>query len=309
MTERPKRSPWRSLASLLGVAIGVAGVLFVARTVLTRWDEVSDAFSQFDPLTLVASLALALGGLTIIGSTWARILRSRGPVFTTSRALSWYFTGQLGKYVPGGIWAIVGRAEMAVRAGVPRPDAYASTGVSMTTTYLASLVVVSLGSLLGWTYQVVGILIAVGLVIGFAVYAVESLHALVLRITGKFLPRGIVLTSAQDLMRFTILQVPAWILMSLSTSVTASAFGAEVSVARMFFFTAASWFIGFVAIGVPGGIGVRESVFTALATGTLGAPLAVSIALASRVVFITADVLGAVTMALVVSKTRETRPG
>ena len=288
-----KKSFITKATSLLGIAIGVAGIVFVVRTLVNKWDEVSDAFKQMDPLPLAASLMLALGALTIIGSTWSTILRHRNHHIPTSSALAWYFTGQLGKYVPGGIWAIVGRAEMAVRGGTSRNDAYVSTGISMMTTYLASVVVISVGSILSWTYPVIGIALLVGGILGLALYAQPSIHALVLSLSKKFLPNGIVLAPWQVLLRYTTLHTPAWILMSLSTSITASAFGADVSIAEMFFFTASSWLIGFIAIGVPGGIGVRESVFTALATPAIGAPLAVSIALASRFVFILADVLGA----------------
>jgi uncharacterized membrane protein YbhN (UPF0104 family) len=288
-----KKAFIRKATSLLGIAVGVAGIVFVVRTLVNKWDEVSEAFRQMDALPLVASLMLALGALTIIGSTWSTILRHRNHHIPTSSALAWYFTGQLGKYVPGGIWAIVGRAEMAVRGGTNRTDAYVSTGISMMTTYLASVVVISVGSILSWTYPVVGIALLVGGILGLALYAQPPIHTMVLTVSKKFLPNGIILAPWQELLRFTALHTPAWILMSLSTSITASAFGAQVSIAEMFFFTASSWLIGFIAIGVPGGIGVRESVFTALATPAIGAPLAVSIALASRFVFILADVVGA----------------
>jgi uncharacterized membrane protein YbhN (UPF0104 family) len=294
MPAAQKKTIIAKATSALGVTVGIAGIAFVVRTVVNRWDEVSDAFAQMDALPLAASLVFALIALTIIGATWSTILRHRNQEIATSTALSWYFTGQLGKYVPGGIWAIVGRAEMAVRGGTNRTDAYVSTGISMMTTYLASVVVISVGSILSWTYPIIGIALLIAGVLGVALYAQPPIHKTVLGLSKKFLPNGIVLAPWQVLLRYTTLHTPAWILMSLSTSITASAFGAKVSIVEMFFFTATSWLIGFIAIGVPGGIGVRESVFTALATPVIGAPLAVSIALASRFVFILADVIGAI---------------
>lgn len=293
MSTQGKKAFITRVTSVLGISVGIAGIVFVVRTLINKWAEVSDAFSQMDVIPLLASLVLALSALTIIGSTWSTILRHRDHQIATSTALSWYFTGQLGKYVPGGIWAIVGRAEMAVRGGTNRSDAYVSTGISMMTTYLASIVVIAVGSILSWTYPILGIALLAGGVLGLTLYAQPRIHAAVLSSSKKFLPNGIVLAPWKILLRYTALHTPAWILMSLSTSITASAFGAKVSIAEMFFFTASSWLIGFIAIGVPGGIGVRESVFTALATPAIGAPLAVSIALASRFVFILADVLGA----------------
>jgi hypothetical protein len=92
--------------------------------------------------------------------------------------------------------------------------------------------------------------------------------------------------------------------MSLSTSVTASAFGADIGIAHMLFITSASWLAGFVVVGVPGGIGVRESVFTALAGTALTPGVAVSLALASRVVFIAVDLVGAL-VANIISRTEQ----
>jgi hypothetical protein len=100
------------------------------------------------------------------------------------------------------------------------------------------------------------------------------------------------------------MHVPAWLLMSLSTSVTATAFGAHIGIADMLFITTTSWLAGFVVVGVPGGIGVREAVFTSLAGGIIGTPMAVSLALMSRVVFIAVDLTGAL-VSSVISRTNK----
>lgn len=305
MAPKAPKSLLTKASSVLGFAIGIAGVAFVVRTLVDQWPQVTDAFSKMDVLALLTSALLALLALIIIGSTWSLILRKKHHQLKTTTALSWYFTGQLGKYVPGGVWAVVGRAEMAVRGGIPRTDAYVSTGVSMMTTYIASVVVIALGSILSWTEPLIGISLAIALIVGFILYWLPVTHRLVLKVSTRVLPKGIAMAPANELLRYTLILVPAWILMSLSTSVTAAAFGAEVSIAQMLFFTASSWLVGFLAIGVPGGIGVRESVFTALATPTLGAPLAISIALASRFVFVVADLVGALASNAVVRMSRQ----
>ena len=58
------------------------------------------------------------------------------------------------------------------------------------------------------------------------------------------------------------------------------------------FASALSWIVGFVVIGVPGGIGVRETVFVGLMTGPLGATLALSVAVTSRLVTVAVDLTG-----------------
>jgi glycosyltransferase 2 family protein len=286
-------------SSLLGVTIGIAGVAFVAKTLVSKWDEVSNAFSQVDAINLVLSLLLGLAAMTSIGWIWVTMIAVRSHNVRHRNAMSWYFTGQLGKYVPGGIWPIVGRAELAVRNGIPRLDAYASTGLSLVTTYAAAVVAIAIGAASTSGHRLVAVLIALGLVTAYIAFSQPSLRAVIIRIASRISSSTSSLTDPKRVVRLTVLHVPAWILMSLSTSVTATAFGAHIGIADMLFITTTSWLAGFVVVGVPGGIGVREAVFTSLAGGIIGTPMAVSLALMSRVVFIAVDLTGALVSSVI----------
>jgi uncharacterized membrane protein YbhN (UPF0104 family) len=281
------------LASLIGAAIGVAGVVFVARTLINRWDEVSEAFQQVHAPNLLLSLILGLAAMSTIGALWVSMLSTKGHSVSHKKAMRWYFTGQLGKYVPGGIWPIVGRAELAARNGIPRKDAYASTGLSLVTTYLAAIVAIGVGAAGTPGRRIISVAIAAALVVGFYVFSHERLRTAVIGVASKVSPSALSLTDPKRLAQLTLRHLPSWILMSLSTSVTAMAFDAHISVFRMLFITSTSWLAGFVVVGVPGGIGVREAIFTSLASSVIGTPLAVSLALMSRVVFIAVDLTGA----------------
>ena len=287
------------LSSVLGIVIGIAGVAFVARTLISKWDEVSDAFSQVDAINLVLSLLLGLAAMTSIGWIWVTMIVARSHNVRHRNAMAWYFTGQLGKYVPGGIWPIVGRAELAVRNGIPRLDAYASTGLSLVTTYAAAVVTIGIGAAATTGHRLIAVLIAISLVLAFAAFSQPSLRAAIIRVATRVSPSASSLTDPKRLARLTVVHIPAWILMSLSTSVTATAFGAKISIADMLFITSTSWLAGFVVVGVPGGIGVREAVFTSLAGGIIGTPMAVSLALMSRVVFIAVDLTGALVSSVI----------
>ena len=287
------RSALARISSLIGVAIGIAGVAFVVRTLVSKWDEVSDAFSQVDAINLLLSLLFGLAAMTSIGWIWVTMIVARSHNVRHRNAMSWYFTGQLGKYVPGGIWPIVGRAELAVRNGIPRLDAYASTGLSLVTTYAAAVVTIGIGAAATTGHRLIAILIAIGLIVTYVAFAQPSLRAVLIRVASRISSSASSLTDPKRLARLTVLHIPAWILMSLSTSVTATAFGANIGIADMLFITTTSWLAGFVVVGVPGGIGVREAVFTSLAGGIIGTPMAISLALMSRVVFIAVDLSGA----------------
>ena len=98
-------------------------------------------------------------------------------------------------------------------------------------------------------------------------------------------------------MVFTLRHVPVWLMFGVMNVCVFVALGdanpgdAGLAV-DLVFASALSWIVGFVVVGVPGGIGVRESVFVALMTGPLGATLALSVAVAGRLVTIAVDLLG-----------------
>ncbi|MGA0863999.1 MAG: lysylphosphatidylglycerol synthase domain-containing protein [Ilumatobacteraceae bacterium] len=291
----PTQSPLalaRRLAPLVGLMIGAAGLAFVVRTLVVRSDEVADAFGEMNPVSLAGSVALGTAAMWSIGHNWLSMLATRGHAAPPRRAMRWYFAGQLGKYVPGGIWPIVGRAELAVRGGVSRPVAYGSTTSSMAATYVAATVVTGASSLIAWSYPVVGgaLIAAVALAAGAAWS--PQVRAVTTRLTSRAGVTLAALPSVRTMALSVAWHVPAWLLIAASTWVTGRAFGADFTAADIVFASTASWLAGFVVVGVPGGIGVREAVFTAIATPAVGSSVAVSVAVASRVGFIAVDLVG-----------------
>ena len=289
----------RALVSSIGLIIGLAGMAFLLRTMWTHRDEMKDSFSQLTWSSLVGAVFFAFMSMSYLGWMWGRLLLRRGYKVPRAQLVSWYYTGQLGKYVPGGVWAVVGRAEMAVRGGVPRADAYSVTGLSMFTTYSAAALCAALGSLLSWERPIIGAALLLALVFGLSVYAIAPLRQRLMGLLRKVTSGTNELTAPKDMLALTIVQVPAWIMISLSTTITAHAFGAEVGILHMFFVSSLSWLIGFLVIGAPGGLGVRESIFTGLLSASVGTSTALSLAVASRMIFVSVDFLGALIFNLI----------
>ena len=296
----------RALVSSIGLIIGLAGMAFLLRTMWTHRDEMKDSFSQLTWSSLVGAVFFAFMSMSYLGWMWGRLLLRRGYKVPRAQLVSWYYTGQLGKYVPGGVWAVVGRAEMAVRGGVPRADAYSVTGLSMFTTYSAAALCAALGSLLSWERPIIGAALLLALVVGLSVYAIAPLRQRLVGLLRKITSGTNELTAPKDMLSLTIVQVPAWIMISLSTTITAHAFGAEVGVLHMFFVSSLSWLIGFLVIGAPGGLGVRESIFTGLLSASIGTSTALSLAVASRMIFVSVDFLGALIFNVIARKLKPT---
>lgn len=281
----------------IGVVIGVLGAVFVARAIVREGDEVRNALANAEPVWLLAASVLGLAGMTGIGLPWRHAMRLVGGHMNRFQTLTWYFIGQLGKYVPGGLWPVVGRAELARRGGVGRPAAYGSVALSLGATYLAAVMVVGVF----WPFDLVGGRRGAGAaawILGLLPLGLALLHpavagrllALVERLTRRRL--AVVVPAWGDAVRLVGRHVPSWLAIGTATWCVARAFGAAPSWTNVVFAAVLSWVIGFVVVPVPGGLGVREAAFVAAAT-SLPDGVGATTAVTARMIFMLVDAFGA----------------
>ena len=306
----PKRLDRRRVASILGIAIGVLGTAFVVAQLVGSWSEVRSTASDADLGLLVLALPVALAALSLLGVVWGRCLKALGHTVGVLSAVHQYFVGQLGKYVPGGIWPVIGRAEMARRSGASTQTSYWATVLSMGLTYLAGLVValvaVTVEAPADTRWLALLILIPIGL---------ASLHprfvSSVLKLMGRLAKRDfrLPIPSSRAIGALIGAYLPAWVLISLATWFVSLAFtGDAPSFVNITLATTFSWVAGFLVLPVPSGIGVREVAFIALATSLPSVGVAAAVALVSRFAFVLADLIGAgASSSFVAWSTRSTR--
>ncbi|WP_420453712.1 lysylphosphatidylglycerol synthase domain-containing protein [Ilumatobacter sp.] len=281
------------LVSLLGLLIGVAGVAFVVAKVVRDRNEFADALAQANPGWTLAALAAGAGAISSIALNWVALLRRHHPV-PRARAVGWFYVGQLGKYVPGGIWPVIGQAELARRGGVDRPGAYAATAISMIGTLLGAVTVAAATGLATEGRRLLGAALAAGILAGLLVAADGRIRAAVGSLLARVARRSIELPTARVLARQAALHVPVWVAFSACHVGVAVALGSRPgasAISELAFATCVAWVAGFVIVGLPGGIGVREAVLVSLTTPLLGAGAAVSFAVVSRLVTIAVDLL------------------
>lgn len=285
------------LVNLIGIAIGIAGLAFVAVRVWRDRDEIREALESADPLWLVVAVGSGLAAMSLLGLNWLVIVRHAGSPAPWRRGLNWFFVGQLGKYVPGGIWPIVGQAELAHRATTPRSIAYSTTALSMVATLLgAALTAAITGMLSPAGTRVLPALLAVGLAACIAILASARIRAWLHRLVDRVTTRELRLPELRWFSGIVARYLPVWVLFSGMNVFTVEALGGTLDaplVLTVIYATCVSWIAGFVIIGLPGGLGVREAVFISMMTVPLGAGVAVSVAVVSRVVSVVVDLLGA----------------
>lgn len=297
-TDRPRRRSRRAMVvpAVVGGAIGLVCLAFVVGRIAAQWDVVRDDVAGASPGWLVLALVLAVAAMTWVASCWRRALALLGHRTRRRRTIAWYFAGEIGKYVPGTVWPVLGRGELARRGGVPRRRVYPSVGLSLVAWYLAALAVASVLVPLDLAEQA-GSPAALAL-LALLPLGVAALHPAVLtrlrdrvvRLTGRGADVGI--PPWRKTVTLVACYVPAWLFIWAATWCVARALLPEPPVLRIGIATTLSWTAGFVAVPVPAGAGVREAVFVASAGLPTG--LGATIAVGSRLVFVLADVLGLV---------------
>lgn len=303
-----------TVARVASWLIGLAGMGFVLRLFWTQRDQLADTLRRATPAWLLVGLVVAMLGMGVIAWVWRLLVIRLGSDLPVVQALRGFFVGQLGKYVPGGVWVIVGQGEGARREGVSGPVAYMATGLASVTAYVAAGLVaaatlVTAGSLLGplddgVTWLVIGVA-AVGPIglLGLHPAVLGGLVELARRVTKRPLELEVLpwRTSAGLVAR----QLATWLLVGAATWLTVVALGGDLPFDQVLLATCVSWTAGFLFLPVPGGIGVREAAFVAVLGGT---PLAATVALAARLLFVLADLVAAGLATGLAAATRPTQP-
>jgi len=245
---------------MVGIAIALVCAAFVVARLADEWPDARHALASASVGWIALGVVLAAAGMVTVAFGWRAVLASLGHPLPERKVVGWYFAGEIGKYVPGAVWAVVGRGELATRGGVPRRAAYTSVAWSLALWYLVAAAFAC--GLAPWTF----VAAALGLVALLA-----------------FRPGVVPL-----LVRY----VPAWLFIGAATWSMVRALDPHASLGRMLVITPAAWLAGFLVVPAPGGAGVREAAFVALAGG-LEPGVAASAAVLARVAFVSVDAVGA----------------
>lgn len=266
-----------------GTALTLAGAAYVAGQVSAHRADAAAALETARLPWMAAGAALAGAAMVVIAWGWRRVIGlAGGPTPPGPEVVRAFFRGELAKYVPGGVWAVVGRAAWAVRAGVDRRAALASVPASLLLMYTAAGLV-ALGALAAGAAG--GGPLAVLLVVPAGAAAAHP------RVAGPLARRlRLPAPDGRAVAAAVAGYVPAWILVVASSFAVARALDPGASLLQVALAAPLSWLAGFLAAPAPAGLGVREAVFAA--TCGLAAGPAAAAALLVRALFVLADLAG-----------------
>jgi hypothetical protein len=266
-----------------------------------HWDQLGATDMpplQIRPGWAVASAATVLATYFLLILAWRFVLSGWGQRMPLRAAVKVWCVSNLGRYVPGKVWAVAGMAVMAKAHGV---DGWAATASAlvMQVIALATAVVVVLATIpalqIGGADISAATLVAAGVFgLGFVwLLTVPAVMTALGRLTGgRFSPRPLTLQAVaagtgSALLSWFAYGLALWF---LARSVIPDAPLALSAAVGSF---AAAYMLGLLAIFAPGGLVVREGVLFGLLAPLVGAGAALILVPASRLLLTATEVVAA----------------
>ncbi len=288
-----RRRMLSALIKVLAVVIAVAALVFCVVALAKEWHNLGEALEDANWGLLILAYVCGAAGMVGLALMWRELLHEFGATAPHVGAVFWFFTGEMAKYIPGGLWPVLGRGELARRAGARRSVAYTTVILSLGFMCVGGAVMCGLlapfvsfrhgGS---WEWLLL-LLIPAGL-IGVHPAVLGRIFRIMNKVTkGRFE----VSTVSWGRMILLILRaVPTWFFISASAICVTAALHLSFSFPAIALAATSGWIIGFLALPVPAGAGVRELVF--IAVSGLVSSHAVVVATVFRMVFIVVDLTG-----------------
>jgi len=283
----------------------VAAVVVVggAYLVWRETDDLGDAVQRLSAGRMVASGVAAVVGTYLVERIWYSLLGGLGVRAGSADAAAVFFVSQLGKYIPGSVWPVVAQMQFGRRWGAPRRLTFAANVLLLGMVTASGITVGAV--LLPWSspgglarYWWLLVLL-VPLLAGLHPRWVWAVLDRLLVAVGRE-PLGIRM-SARGLAASFGWAVATWVVLGLHLAILMTAYDdvGPLDVVAAVGGIALAWAAGIAFIPAPAGAGVREAVLTLTIGPVVGTTPAVTIALASRVLLLLADVLLAGVGALV----------
>ncbi|MFB4297824.1 YbhN family protein [Actinomadura sp. NTSP31] len=281
----------------LRVLLIVLALGFCAYSVASQWDATTKAFQEMSWATLAGALAVGLAGLFSWTLAWRTFLGGLGSPLPLRVAYRISAVSQLGKYVPGKVWALVTQIEMTREHKVPAERSFGSTLLAVATSTACGLAVAAVTLPLTsaaarreywWLFLLAPFMIA-ALHPKIVTWALGVLLRLVRR---PPLEHPVSLGVTLRAVGWTVL---GWVLFGVHTWLLCLAVGGD-GPGLPFLATGAyslAFVAGFIVFIAPGGIGAREAALTVVLTPVLPAGAPVVVAIASRVLLTIADLVNA----------------
>lgn len=291
-------------AWLRGLEWAVALVVLAAigRYLVREWDRLTARPWDVEWAILGLGSGLVVLAYSVFVLLWRHVVSSLGARLTAADAHRiWYF-GNLARYVPGKVLQLAGIAYMARAKGVSSVLTMGSVVVAQLFLIVAGLIL-TLATLPGAGFPLPGgstgaFAVAGALTVLILTPLFDRAHRLGLRLAGR--GEAHVRISVKTRLAMVLGYLAAWIVFGLGFALFVRSVSdpASGSIPTLMGICAAGYLAGWVAVFVPGGLGVREGVYALLLAEVLPGPVAAAVAILSRLWLTAIELLVAILLGL-----------
>lgn len=279
----------------LTVVLIVAPMALLVRNLIINWGSLQEAAIQIRWGRMGFTLLILLVGFGLLPLGTLSSLRALGSALSFSKAYYAYHASQLGKYLPGRIWIIPGRAVIMRGFGV---DPILGGAGALLETYL--LIVTGVVAFLPYMFLVprdsIRQLAIIGMILSFPALLILFFPKLLNWLLGVFMkwlkrPAVHIAYSWKQIVVMLGVYLGFWFVSGTGFYILIDSFyplngQAFLQIVGVLGF---SWVVGFISFLTPAGIGVREGAMGFLLAPLIPDPFPALIAIASRIWWSLAD--------------------
>ncbi|WP_219470540.1 lysylphosphatidylglycerol synthase transmembrane domain-containing protein [Nonomuraea rhizosphaerae] len=280
------------LRRLLRVVLALVALGFLGYGLARNWGETTTAVAALSPPALLGAFAAVLAGQFCMLLAWRRVLAGLGsplPLRVTGRIM---FVGQLGKYIPGSVWAYAAMMDLGRDHGSPPRRTFACISLSL---------VINLGVAISIAAATLATRQVVREALREAWYLLLLVPVIVVCLHPKVLTWGLNLAlraarreplesvlPGRTVLVATTWTTLGWFVYGLHTWLLSGRWDLYVIATGAYAF---AWATGLLTFVVPAGVGVREGAMVLVLTPLTGTGPALAVAVLSRVAFTLADLV------------------
>lgn len=273
---------------VLQLVVLVGAGYYLVRQITPQWPAIRERHLVWQAAPLLAGSLIVFLTLAVFVGAWIASLRWCAARISALNAAKVWFTANLARFLPGGVWQFASLAVMASRYGVSATAATATVLLEQIVLLLTGLAVVAVCTPLvlqtaWWQGALVG-----AVVLGAALLLLPRPGGAPGRWLQRHVPSLTLVWSqmgAAHLVVFAIVLVVPWLLYGAAFRLLALGLLGEVTAPWGFYIAAftGSYLAGVIAVFAPAGLFVREAALIGVLTPVLGAGDAVILAVASRI--------------------------
>ena len=270
------------------VAFAAAVLIFIVVALVSQWGALQAAAANARPRWgyIALSCALVLANYALLIQAWRVLLEGWGGSLGFIEGARIWTISNLGRYLPGKIWVIGSTAVMAQERGISSAAAVGASLLGVLINTVAGFVILAATG--AGVLQIPAIGVVAIVIVGAAVLLAPPFLPWFGRLVGRITRRDIVIPRVphRAIWIAALISAVSWILYGLAfRALTVGLLSRSPGAPGLYIaiFTG-SYLAGFLALIVPGGVGVREVVMASALKGAgFGTGEALLLVVASRI--------------------------